>query len=339
MAKIITGAEPMMPTANRKVITKRTPDFYLFRLLRKVEALKDGQLFYGGDFSIPAESTILWAYKDATYKPNGEIDQPEVPYSLVEDAPEGHTNFQVRRTRFIPNIQSIFIDEQKGIPERVDGGSNQILDNPLIREKLKFSKGEIRVTPAEKNLYYFLRVNGQISNLHPNCRIFKAMDAVYEMVDFGYQDQLKIEQGARKERAFELAISAKHENLIPHAKFLGIPLKDNSGLDRDLAAIKADYKDYALTNSELFISSFSDPKTKAMFILSILFEGNNISINNGSATWTKTGSFIVQIPIDKAPIQFLAEYSLTEEGQEFSNNMKSIYTDLKNRNAGSVQYI
>ena len=330
MAEIQTQDKPVKIPEK---LNKRLPDFYLFRLLRKIDYMHDGQLAHGGPFGIPAEANILWAYHDSV---NGE---PEKPFTLEEEAPEDWHNFQVRRLRYIPNIQPVFVDEQKGVTERVDGQRHALLDNPNIREKLTFSRGEIRIKSGEKNLYNYLRCNPQISNKHPNVRSLRNTTPIYELVDFGYMDAQKIKQGQRKEKAWELAHTARLEEMIPHAKFLGIPLKDGAGVERDPEAIKIDYKDLALSNPELFTSSFSDPSVKVLFLIKTLFESGDLSTDGGSAFWAKTKSFISQIPIDRDPFQFLAEFSLTEEGKTFSNHLKGVYADHKSKNKGSTTLI
>jgi hypothetical protein len=329
MAKIV-------PVEKQK---KRVPDFYLFKLLRRMPVAKDGEVLRVGTVSIPSESTILWAYHDAVYDAEGKTIQEEKPFTLEEEAPENWDNYQVRRTRFIPSMQSIFVDEQKGIKEREDGQRHSILDNSKIRERLVFERNELRVKNTEKNLYFFLFCNGQSARMHPNAKQFTSRDAEFELIDFGYQDKLKIEKGQKRERAYEIAHTARVEEMIPHAKFLGIPLTDSSNVDRDVDAIRTDYKDFALSNTELFINSFSDPKTKMLYIIKILFENQLLLVENGSCYWSKTKGFICQMPNDRDMYTFLAEFSLTDDGREFSNNMKSSYQDVRNRNKNSVSFV
>lgn len=315
-------------------LNKRLPEFYLFKLTRKITYLNDGQNAHGGPFVIPSEANILWAYRDQL-NDKGE----EVPYGIDEEVPEDHSNFQVRRIRYIPNIQTIFVDEQKGVTERVDGQRHAILDNPGIRDKLTFSRGEIRVKSGEKNLFNFLRCNPQASNKHPNVRSLRNTDPTFELVDFGYMDKVKVQKGQIKEKAWETAHTTRHEDMIPHAKFLGIPLKDGAGIDREPEAIKVDYKEFALTNPDLFISSFTDPTTKTLYYIKTLFENGDLSIDASSAFWAKTKTFISQIPMDKEPARYLAEFSLTEEGKQFANNLRGVYDDFKNKNKSNKNLI
>jgi hypothetical protein len=330
MAKSTTTDESVKIPAK---LNRRLPDFHLFRLTRKVSYLYDGQSAHGGAFTIPAEDNILWAYHDS-------VDgQEEKPFSVDETAPEGHDNYQVRRTRYIPNINTIFVDEQKGVKEREDGQRHAILDNIQIREKLTFSRGEIRCKSSEKNLYNFLRFNTQSSVNHPNFKRIKNIDPIFMEENFGYQDEQKVKKGQVRERAYELAHTARVEELIPHAKFLGIPLVDMAGIERDIEAVRTDYKDYALTNSDTFINSFSDPKIKTLYIIKILSESGNLTIESGSALWSKTRAFISQIPSDQDPFDFLASFSLTQDGETFSNNLRGVYNDYKSKNKHNTTLI
>jgi hypothetical protein len=327
----ITEKKPK-PAAKVEKINKRIPEQYLFRLLRKTPYVYDGQPVHGAPFLLKSEDTVLWAYKvDEDGNPLlDKLEQP-IPYGVDEEAPADHTYFEVRRLRYIPNFNSIFVDEQKGITERIDGQRHNILDNPTIREKLTFNRAELRVKSTEKNLYNFLRFMTQCSLSHPNVRPLKNIDPTYELVDFGYMDRQKIEKGQRKEKAFDIAHTARREELIPHAKFLGIALTTPDGLERDWDAIKYDYKEYALTNADTFLSSFNDPKIKTIYQIKVLSEFGEISYENGTAKWNKTKSFIAQIPNDKEPYDFLASFALTEDGETFANNLKAIYNDVKSK--------
>lgn len=314
-------------------LNKRIPEFYLFRLLRKIEPISPNGWVHGGPFVIPSESSILWAYHDA------EGDKEEKPFGVEEYAPADHTNFQVRRTRYIPNIASIFVDEQKGVGERVDGQRHAILDNIQRAEKLTFSRNELRVKSTEKNLYNFLRTSSQISNPHPNAKSLRNINPVFELVDFAYMDEVVVKKGQTKQKAYELALTARDLDVLPHAKFLNIALKDLSGIDRSMEAIRAEYNEIALTSPDMFINSFNDPKTKILYNLRILSEHNEIAIENATAYWAKTRSFITQISPGREPFEFLAEFSLTTEGQEFSNNIRGVYNDLKARNKNNSSFI
>jgi hypothetical protein len=330
MAKSTTTEETVKIPAK---LNRRLPDFHLFRLTRKVNYVYDGQSAHGGSWTIPAEDNILWAYHDS-------VDgQEERPYGVDETAPLDHQNFQVRRTRYIPSINSIFVDEQKGIKEREDGQRHAILDNAQIREKLTFSRGEIRCKSSEKNLYNFLRFNTQVKDLHPNFKRIKNIDPIFSEENFGYQDEQKVKKGQVRERAYELAHTARMEEVIPHAKFLGIPLVDLAGIERDFDAVRTDYKDFALNNPDTFISSFSDPKIKTLYIIKVLFESGDLSVSNGTAIWGKTRAFIVQLPQDQDPFDFLASFSLTQEGETFSNNLRGVYSDYKSKNKYNTNLI
>lgn len=327
-----TEVKKAKPVAKIEKFNKRVPEQYLFRLLRKIPYVFEGQFVHGAPFLLKSEDTILWAYKtDEDGNPLLDKNDLPIPYGVDEEAPADHNYFEVRRLRYIPNMNSVFVDEQKGVTERVDGQRHQILDNPSIREKLTFNRAELRVKSSEKNLYNFLRFMSQCSPQHPNVRPLKNVDPTFELVDFGYMDKAKVQKGQRKEKAYELAHTARQAELIPHAKYLNIPLTTPDGLDRDWDAIKWDYKEFALNNPDVFLNSFNDPKIMAVYQIRILAEHGEITFDNGAAKWNKTKAFIAQMPNNAEPYEWLASFSLTEDGQTFSNNLRALYNELKQR--------
>ncbi len=309
-----------------KKVQKKEPDFYLFRLTRNIpKDMVPYQRIGGGPFVLKSEDLILWAFH--------EPDENGIskPFSVNEVAPPYHDNFQIRKLRYIPSLPSVFEDEQKGITERKIGEVHPILDSIIIRNEITFQNGELRINSKKKNLFHYLRFNSQCKSQHPNVRQLNPTDYVFDFIDFGNLDALKVQEGAKKERAWELAHTARVEHLIPHAKFLNILFKDPLGFDRTIDAIRYDYKEIALSNPNLFISSFDDPKIKLIYKISILTEAAEIVILNGVARWAKTNSIITQIPANEQQTEYLAKYALSEDGKDFEISLNSIFNNYKNR--------
>jgi len=317
------------------ILAKKTPERFVFRLIPPHhvlidETLKSQYFNGGGSYGIVSEINLLWAYKlDNDGNPLLNNKGEEVPYAPNEECPKDHNYFQVRTLRYVPSEKSVFVDEQKIIEKMDERGKERILSNPLRTDKLKFARREIIVNSSEKNLFYYLRFNPQAMPLHPNVRQLTPKNPVYEYVDFEYQDRSKVYEGVRREEAYELARNARKEVFIPHAKYLGISLITPNGLERDTDAIRSDYKEKALSNHELFLKSYNDPKIKSLYEIQTLVENGELRLDDGSAKWVKSGTFIVQIPANQDKYDFLASYSLTEEGDNFSSTMRAIYNTLK----------
>jgi hypothetical protein len=133
--------------------------------------------------------------------------------------------------------------------------------------------------------------------------------------------------GQIRAKAYELAKTARIEQLLPHAKFLNISFKHNdTGEAKDNDAIREEYIDYAYRNPQKFLESFTDPKVKIIYQIRNLVEAADITIGGktaGQAHWVSTGAFIAQLPPDRDPIEFLAEFAITKQGEEFSNNLRA----------------
>ena len=162
--------------------------------------------------------------------------------------------------------------------------------------------------------------------MHPKARRYKGQP-VYQMLDFGQIDKEKIDTGEMRRKAYELAHTARLEELIPHAKHLNIPFTiGDTGQSREWDAIRADYIDKAYQDPKTFLDTFSDPKIKIQYQISRLHESGQLAINSivaGQAHWRATNKFITMLPPDKNPIEYLADFSITEAGREFSNQLQA----------------
>jgi len=310
---------------NKTKIRKIRPDHYLFKLTEKPEIKEDG-FHVGGGFTVLAKvDTVLWAYKEDEESRDGD----PVPYKLDEEIPFGHDYFQPRDIRYVPNVSTPFVDEQKGIREREPGQIHPILDNDKIAQELTFSHGELRVSGTKQNLVNYLRLTNQCRNQHPNARRFKQVNSTYELIDFSYIDEAKVKKGQLKETAYDTARTARLEEMLPHAKYLGIQMKTPDGVDRDTDSIRSDYKDKALSDSETFLNSFKNPKIKIISQIRTLVEKSEIVFRNGNAYWSKTDTTIKTLDPSKDPFENLAEFSLTEDGETFANNIRGVISNLE----------
>lgn len=232
---------------------------------------------------------------------------------------ETDEDFRPRQMRYISSSKSIWVDEQ-----HMDEYEKHkmVLDNPENRERLIFARGEIRVPSYDGTRKYFLSNNSQCENIQdPKVKRMGGKMSTYEMLDFGFADAERVRKGQSKEKAYELAKTAREKEMLPHAKQLGItftyPL---TGEEKDSAAIREDYKDYALQNPEVFLKGYNDPVNKVRYAVKKLVESGEIvidSIAKGQAHWRDTQSLICVIPEDKQPLETVTQFALTDAGADF----------------------
>lgn len=292
---------------------KPEPREYLFRLTERFPEFYEGSSPYPARIFIKNEDDILWAYK------NG------VPLKLTDTiGKDDEIEYRPRRIRYVSGLPSIFADEQetenRPLPERVTANS----DN---KDKLAFHRGENRVDVNDRARRNFLHCMNQCKNQHPNARQFHKVNAKFEMVDFAYADEQKVLLGQLKEKAYEIARTARTEEMIPHAKYLNIPF-NHSATDEevDIDAVRADYKDKALSSPQLFLDTFNDPKVKIVYQIKTLVENGDITVGGvapGQVHWVKTGTLVTVLPPEREPIDYLADFAITKAGEEFANNLRA----------------
>jgi len=99
---------------------------------------------------------------------------------------------------------------------------------------------------------------------------------------------------------------------------------NSQNVERGEKAIRFDYLNIADKRSEMFISTYNNPLVKIQYIVQKAMASGLIDTGSvkGQAIWGDSKSFIVQIPDGKSPLQFLAEFCLTEKGKEFYSQIK-----------------
>lgn len=315
------ASAPEKSVAKQTTTRRPEPPFYIFRLTEKFPELFKGSSPYPARLDLPTTDTILWPYIDGR------------PVAFDENFDPKEADYAPRAIRYVAGTNTIFVDEQEKTEAfKLDiNGRNRLLDNEANKRDLTFQNAEIRVPSHNKTLRNYLWCNNQCKNQNTKAsdrgERFKKLNTRYEMLDFGGQDQIAISLGQIRAKAYELAKTARIDQLLPHAKFLNISFKHNdTGEDKDNDAIREEYIDYAYRNPQKFLESFTDPKVKIIYQIRNLVEAADITIGGktpGQAHWVSTGAFITQLPPDRDPIEFLAEFAITKQGEEFSNNLRA----------------
>jgi hypothetical protein len=313
--------------ASKKPLAR--PEQFIFRKLKKVHPAIDKinvDFHWLAHAYLATSSTILWPYKvveDGSRKPLPLNDN-------IDDLNEPDVQWYPRTVRYLYSANSPFVDEQEkqfgNTLLRNDGGFNEVLDNPQNRDGLVLTGPELKVEAYDTVRVEFLRISGQCSNMHPKARR-RNQKPIYQMLDFGQIDKSKVEKGRLKKAMYEIAGNAKLEEMIPHAKHLGIPfIVPETKQERDLDAIREDYKEMALDNPEYFEQTFRDPKIKIMHQIITLKDNGQLIISAGRAKWAHTGTVITLIPATANPIEFLANFSL--ENRDFAEQLAAFKVGL-----------
>ena len=319
------AAATQEPPAKSVVKQKRPePEQYIFRLTKKHPEYYEKSSPFTARLSLVNQDEIYWPY----------INDQALPWddgTTVESIPK-EAVFHPRRIRYISGANTIFVDEQERNNDtyKLHEGKNRFLDNDNNKSDIEFKNhGEIRADRNKRTLRNYLWANNQCLNQFPMANDrgdrFKKVETIYRMIDFVNTDIDKVALGELREKAYELARTARTKEMLPHAKFLNIMFShDGTNYRKDDAAIKQDYIDYALANPAKFLSSYNDPKVKVIYQIKELLENGDITFGKvqGQAHWLVNGTFITQLPPDKDPTAYLAEFSMTKDGEEFANNLR-----------------
>lgn len=273
---------------------KKEPDVYIFRLCKEHPKMYEGASVFPPVFVIPNRDTILYNY--------GTTEEP---------------NIMPRQIRYISGHKSIFVDEQ----EEKGSIAENIISSP--QNSITFQTGHLNVPSWNKQLYDFLMLSNQCEQ---NTNKMKQVKNVYRLIDFGGNDDDIVELGKKKDRAYDIARNCTNEEMIPHAKFLGIQFNHPStGEERDYDVIRENYKAKALENPDQFLKYANNPRVKVLYIIDKALDSNVITteIIRGQLHWTSTKQLITLIGVDKTPSEAITDYALSDEGESFLRTLKT----------------
>lgn len=294
LASTPTQSQPSLSFKKASAKTKkRTPDMYIFRLVEEHPKMYEGASIFPPRFVIPNTDTIIYNY--------GTDDEPE---------------FAPRQIRFIDGFSTIFVDEQE---------ANGPVDDKIVsnqRNVITFENGHLMIQSWNKPLYDFLMLSNRCEQNKNKARQVKN---IYRLLDFGNTDADVVEIGKKKDLAYDMARNASIEDMIPHAKFLGIPfVHPATGEERDYDAIREDYKSKALANPENFLLFANNPRIKALYVVEQALNRGLITTElvKGQLHWAGSKQLIGVIETDKKPQEAIVDFSLTEEGSSFMKTLK-----------------
>lgn len=217
-----------------------------------------------------------------------------------------------RAARVIRGHHSIWVDEQKDIDQKYADRN---------KPNLTFSNGQLVVPAGDKNTIKFLQLCSDFEGCKKPTENRKIR---FKLINTEAEESQRLEGKKKIKDAYDKAWGAPMEELIPHAKFLGISMTNSKGLEKTEDALRADYVDKAQAQPELFLRTFNNPKVKMYGLVKKAFETDMIVFVDGQAIWNDTKTVICQVPHGKNAPEYLSELMLTKEGMELKSRLENI---------------
>jgi hypothetical protein len=148
---------------------------------------------------------------------------------------------------------------------------------------------------------------------------------VYKLLDFSNSDVNVVEMGKKKDMAYDMARNASLEEMIPHAKYLGITfVHPSTGEERDFDAIREDYKSKALQDPENFLLFANNPRIKTIYIIEQGLKRNIITTElvKNQLHWTGSKQLISILEPNEKVVEAIADFASTSEGENFVKTLK-----------------
>lgn len=242
----------------------------------------------------------------------------DVNVDLTDDVIDPKTG-RTRRMRIIRGAQSIWQDEQTSLPkEHTSKAANQVT--------LKFSRGRC-IIPAHETMKIQAALLSNRNLDNPN-RV--GSKDIY----FKEWNPAKLNQEAEKRnadiiQAMQIAATADYKDLLPHARYLGVPITDEMGVPLNDQSIRNEYSKKALSEPDKFLKSIHSPVVKVSHnVRRALAEGKiDMGRQPNQAFWTD-GGFICAVPPDREQVEYLTEFAMIpgEANSAFAEQLKSFYS-------------
>lgn len=215
--------------------------------------------------------------------------------------------------RYVPGYTSLFQDDQPDI-------------DPFLVPSydVSFSYGKLKVDGKKKQLVQFLLAHDKIeSNDH----------RIGNIVEFRLVDKTEEESNIRKNLkyasdAVSKAESSSLEDMLVYSRVLGIDTTKNPGEDDSAYEdrIRTRFMEKAHEKPKEFLDGINDPKHKRKYDILLGFDQGVItdSISEGSVNWALSKASITSIPAKRRADEYLTDYTFTEEGAKFYEQLKKL---------------
>lgn len=293
LASTPSQSQPSLSLKRTAAKKKKAPSHYIFRLCEEHPKYYEGASVYPPRFVVPNKDNIIYNYG-------------------TDDAPD----YRPRQIRYLDGYPSIFVDEQEvngPVPDSILGSQKNVIT---------FEFGNLTVPAWNKTLYEFLMLSNQCEQ---NTNKARQTKNVYRLLDFYNSDNNAVEIGKKKDLAYDMARNASIEDMIPHAKFLGISfIHPATGEERDYDVIREDYKAKALQDPENFLLFANNPRIKVLYFIEQGLKANIITTQlvKGQLHWAGSKQLITDLDPSKSEKDAIADFVNTEEGSVFLKTLK-----------------
>lgn len=220
-----------------------------------------------------------------------------------------------RGARYIPGVNTIWVDEQENLPENVRNK----------RPNLSFMDGYLYIQSVDKMLVKFLSISNRCLNFEHRD---ENVQPVYELMNFEALSKKNIESVKTKHEAMKVALSASDETMLEHAEFLGITKLNVQGMVKDMDEVRVEYVSISENNPSMFLKTYGNPATKAYACIKKAFSDGILSssIIEGQVHWSETRSLVAVIPSGEKIVEYLVKFCFKDgEGEKFYDRLKTIY--------------
>lgn len=218
-----------------------------------------------------------------------------------------------RAVRYLPGVNTLWVDEQESLPENVVNK----------RPNIGFMDGYMYVPSSDTMLVKFLTISNRCIN---NENRDENIPPTYELMNFEAMSKKKMESVKTKHEAMKVALSASDETMLEHAEYLGITSINAQGIEKDEDEIRVEYVAVAENKPDVFLKSYNNPTTKAFALIKKAFASGKLTeaIVPGQVHWSETRSLISTIPSGISTIDHLVKFCFKEgDGQRFYDRLKS----------------
>lgn len=219
-----------------------------------------------------------------------------------------------RSIRYLPGINTLWVDEQENLPENIVNR----------RPSITFVDGYLYVPSTDKILVEFLTKSNRCMNAENRDG---NIPPTYEMMNFEAISKKNIENVKVKHEAMKIALSASDASMAEHIDYLGITRVNAQGIEKDADELRVEYVAVAENKPELFLKSYNNPTTKAFHLVKKALDEGKLTenITPGQVHWSETRGLVAVIPAGEKTLDYLVKFCFKDgDGQRFYDRLKSL---------------
>lgn len=219
-----------------------------------------------------------------------------------------------RAIRYLPGINTLWVDEQENLPENIVNR----------RPSITFVDGYLYVPSTDRMLVEFLTKSNRCMNAENRDG---NIPPTYEMMNFEAISKKNIENVKVKHEAMKIALSASDESMAEHIDYLGVTRVNAQGIEKDADELRVEYVAVAENKPELFLKSYNNPTTKAFHLVKQALDSGKLTenITPGQVHWSETKGLVAVIPAGEKTLDYLVKFCFKDgDGQRFYERLKSL---------------